>query len=52
MLVDLGLDPYSIDTVIAGFGMPMGPFRCGGPPAAPLALALLIRQPNSMWAEG
>lgn len=27
MLVDLGLDPYSIDKVIAGFGMPMGPFR-------------------------
>ncbi len=28
MLVDIGLDPYSIDKVIAaGFGMPMGPFR-------------------------
>lgn len=29
MLVDLGLDPYRIDAVIAGFGMPMGPFRWG-----------------------
>ena len=28
MLVDLGADPYTIDKVIAGFGMPMGPFRC------------------------
>lgn len=27
MLVDRGLDPYMIDKVIAGFGMPMGPFR-------------------------
>lgn len=27
MLVDMGLDPYTIDKVIAGFGMPMGPFR-------------------------
>ena len=27
MLVDLGADPYTIDKVIAGFGMPMGPFR-------------------------
>ena len=28
LLVDLGLDPYRIDKVIAGaFGMPMGPFR-------------------------
>jgi len=25
--VDLGLDPYTIDKVITGFGMPMGPFR-------------------------
>lgn len=33
MLVDLGLDPYSIDKVIAGFGMPMGPFRCVISPA-------------------
>ncbi len=28
MLVDMGLDPYRIDKVIAGFGMPMGPLRC------------------------
>ena len=29
MLVDLGLDPYTIDKAIQfGFGMPMGPFRC------------------------
>jgi len=28
MLVDMGLDPYRIDAAIAGFGMPMGPFRC------------------------
>jgi enoyl-CoA hydratase/3-hydroxyacyl-CoA dehydrogenase len=27
MLVDLGLDPYRVDKAIAGFGMPMGPFR-------------------------
>lgn len=27
LLVDLGLDPYKIDKIIAGFGMPMGPFR-------------------------
>ncbi|KAI8110882.1 hypothetical protein M9434_004456 [Picochlorum sp. BPE23] len=27
LLVDMGLDPYMIDKVIAGFGMPMGPFR-------------------------
>jgi hypothetical protein len=27
ILVDLGADPYTIDKVIAGFGMPMGPFR-------------------------
>ncbi|EFN52227.1 hypothetical protein CHLNCDRAFT_59763 [Chlorella variabilis] len=27
MLVDMGLDPYRIDKIIAGFGMPMGPFR-------------------------
>jgi len=27
MLLDLGLDPYKIDKAIAGFGMPMGPFR-------------------------
>jgi enoyl-CoA hydratase/3-hydroxyacyl-CoA dehydrogenase len=28
ILLDLGLDPYSVDKVIAGgFGMPMGPFR-------------------------
>ena len=32
MLVDLGLDPYTIDKVIAGFGMPMGPFRCAAGP--------------------
>jgi 3-hydroxyacyl-CoA dehydrogenase len=26
--VDLGLDPYKIDmAILAGFGMPMGPFR-------------------------
>lgn len=31
MLADLGLDPYKIDKAIAaGFGMPMGPFRCAG----------------------
>lgn len=24
---DLGVDPYTVDKVIAGFGMPMGPFR-------------------------
>lgn len=29
MLVDMGLDPYRIDKIIAGFGMPMGPFRYG-----------------------
>jgi len=27
LLMDAGLDPYAIDKVIAGFGMPMGPFR-------------------------
>lgn len=27
MLVDLGIDPYMVDAVIKGFGMPMGPFR-------------------------
>ena len=27
LLVDLGLDSYKIDKIIAGFGMPMGPFR-------------------------
>ena len=27
LLVDMGLDPYKIDKIIAGFGMPMGPFR-------------------------
>ncbi|KAI3432440.1 hypothetical protein D9Q98_003993 [Chlorella vulgaris] len=27
MLVDMGLDPYRIDKIVAGFGMPMGPFR-------------------------
>lgn len=27
MLVDLGLDGYRVDKAIAGFGMPMGPFR-------------------------
>ena len=27
LLVDMGLDPYMVDKVIAGFGMPMGPFR-------------------------
>ena len=28
LLLDLGLDPYTIDKAIAlGFGMPMGPFR-------------------------
>lgn len=28
LLVDIGLDPYMVDKVIAmGFGMPMGPFR-------------------------
>lgn len=33
MLVDLGLDPYTIDKAIQfGFGMPMGPFRCAGMP--------------------
>jgi len=25
-LVDIGVDPYRIDYVIKGFGMPMGPF--------------------------
>ncbi|KAH7445114.1 hypothetical protein KP509_02G107300 [Ceratopteris richardii] len=27
LLADLGLDVYRIDRIIAGFGMPMGPFR-------------------------
>lgn len=27
LLVDMGLDPYMMDKAIAGFGMPMGPFR-------------------------
>lgn len=27
MLVDMGLDPYKVDKAVAGFGMPMGPFR-------------------------
>jgi enoyl-CoA hydratase/3-hydroxyacyl-CoA dehydrogenase len=27
MLVDLGVDVYRIDRIIAAFGMPMGPFR-------------------------
>ncbi|KAH9327690.1 hypothetical protein KI387_007868, partial [Taxus chinensis] len=26
-LADLGIDPYRIDSIIKGFGMPMGPFR-------------------------
>lgn len=30
MLLDLGLDPYKVDRMIAGFGMPMGPFRWAG----------------------
>ena len=29
--LDMGLNPYAVDKVIAGkFGMPMGPFRYGG----------------------
>jgi enoyl-CoA hydratase/3-hydroxyacyl-CoA dehydrogenase len=28
ILLDAGMDPYLIDKAIAGFGMPMGPFRC------------------------
>lgn len=27
LLLDLGMDPYKVDKAIAGFGMPMGPFR-------------------------
>jgi len=27
LLVDIGFDPYTVDKVIAGFGMPLGPFR-------------------------
>lgn len=27
ILVDLGMDPYMIDKVVTGFGMPLGPFR-------------------------
>ncbi|CAG9466886.1 unnamed protein product [Pedinophyceae sp. YPF-701] len=27
LLVDLGVDPYTLDFAIMGFGMPMGPFR-------------------------
>lgn len=27
LLADLGVDPYRIDKIIKGFGMPMGPFR-------------------------
>lgn len=27
LLVDLGIDVYRIDRIVAGFGMPMGPFR-------------------------
>jgi enoyl-CoA hydratase/3-hydroxyacyl-CoA dehydrogenase len=27
LLCDCGADPYSVDKVVAGFGMPMGPFR-------------------------
>ena len=29
MLLDLGVNPYTIDKAIQfAFGMPMGPFRC------------------------
>ena len=46
MLVDLGLDPYRIDRAVAGWGMPMGPFRCRPAPTAcqaflPAAASLL-----------
>ncbi|KAF8056781.1 Glyoxysomal fatty acid beta-oxidation multifunctional protein MFP-a [Scenedesmus sp. PABB004] len=27
LLADLGADPYAVDRAVAGFGMPMGPFR-------------------------
>lgn len=40
LLVDLGLDPYTIDKAIAlAFGMPMGPFRCLALPAHAIAQA-------------
>ena len=32
---DLGMDPYTVDKVIAGFGMPLGPFRCVPHPLLP-----------------
>ena len=38
LLLDLGVDPYMMDKAIQfGFGMPMGPFRSGRPPARLLA---------------
>ena len=43
MLVDLGLDPYRVDKAIAGFGMPMGPFRQGLGAVLARLLALLKR---------
>lgn len=32
---DLGMDPYTVDKVVAGFGMPLGPFRCVPRPLPP-----------------
>lgn len=45
MLVDMGLDPYRVDKAIAGFGMPMGPFRRAPPCAAdPLGTCFGLRR--------
>ncbi len=48
MLVDLGADPYMIDKVIAGFGMPMGPFRCASHPHTRLCHYNTGPQPSHM----
>ena len=47
LLVDLGLDPYKIDkAILAGFGMPMGPFRL-----APSLAHQYHLFPRSSWAR-
>lgn len=49
MLVDLGLDPYRVDKAIAGFGMPMGPFRQGLGAALGRVLAVLKHSAAECW---
>lgn len=54
MLVDLGMDPYTIDAVIKGmFGMPMGPFRLSDLVRFPrLSVAAHSRPPTCLKAAG